>query len=174
MQLLDAGDPAFIPLQEALKKAKAQAFRDVRSQEEETFGGSRTGNLGGHQASRCSQSRGRGRGEKTCWVEGRTCQRGVDEIAHLKALLVAAEEERDAASIHRKDKPQCPWGSHTDRPHSSHAVFGASRVESVVARSTTRSRKPSNWVARQIWCCRSHLLSDGAVRLMELNGGMVP
>ena len=56
-------------------------------------------------------------------------------------------------ATHRKDKPQCTpnqWDSHTDGPHPSHAVFGASRIKSVVARSTIRS--PGNprigWQAR--------------------------
>ena len=82
----------------------------VWSQEEEMLGGSRTGNPGGHQASRCSQSQGRqGRKaelarEASAPLQVTTSVGVCDEIAHLKARL----------------------RSHTDRPHSSHAVFGAS------------------------------------------------
>ena len=103
MQLLDAGDPALVPLQEALKKAKAQAsapplrpgfdFQDARSQEEEK----RVEEEAEQEILEAikrrdvlkKKSRGRGRGGKTFWVESRTCQRRRPHCRSPPMLVVA-------------------------------------------------------------------------------------
>ena len=70
-----------------------------------------------------------------------------DEIAHLKALLAAAKEESFAEQLIETTSRNAP----NHRPaHGQTTVFGASGIESVVARSTIRS--PGNprigWPAR--------------------------
>ena len=93
--------------------------------------------------------------------------------------VAAAEEERGAASWNNSLKRQAilprTSGVRTRTAHPSHALFGASRIESVVARSTIRS--PGNprigWSPDLVLQLTS-MLSDGAVRMMEMNGGMVP
>ena len=67
-----------------------------------------------------------------------------DEIAQLKALLVAAEEERDAVLRSNSSKRQATMPrTSVVRARTDHIppmpTSGSSRIESVVARSTIRS-----------------------------------
>ena len=100
-----------------------------------------------------------------------------DEIAHLKARLVAAEEERDAAlrsnSSTRQATPN-QRGSHTDKQKPSHALFGASRIESVVARQSDLQETLELGGPPDLVLKLTSMLSDGEVRMTEMNGEMVP
>ena len=167
MQLLDAEDPALILLQEALKKAKAQAppppLANLIS-DSETYVARKMKRLEEAEEEILEAIKRRDvlkaevvAGEERLVGLQAEVTRGAsvpllvttdvgvgDEIAHLKARLAAAKEERDAAlrsKFIEKTSHNAPnqRGSHTDRPHPSHAVFGANRIESVVVRSTIRS-----------------------------------
>ena len=129
MQLLDAGDPALVPLQEALKRAKAQASapplvdrvsasemyvaRKKKRLEEaeqeileaikrrdvlkaEVVAGEER--LAGLKAEVAREASGP--------LQVPTEVGGCDEIAHLKARLVAVEEERDVALRSKLSKRQ--------------------------------------------------------------------
>ena len=183
MQLLDAEDPALVPLQENLKKAKAQASAPPladRVSASEMYVARKKKRLeeAEQEILEAIKSRDILKAEVVA---------GEERLAGLKAELTRAAsappQVRGAArcsiveQFFEKTGYIAPnqWGSHTDGPHPSHAVFGASRIESVVARSTILP--PGNprigWPARSGVGAHINVI-HGAVRMMEMNGGMVP
>ena len=128
MQLLDAGDPALIPLQEALKKAKAQAatppLADRVSASEmyvarkkkrlEEAEGEILEAIKRRDVLKAEVVAGEERLVKAEVTRAASVPMPVstdvgvgDEIAHLNWLPPRRNEMQLYGAIHRKDKPQC-------------------------------------------------------------------
>ena len=167
-------------------------FQDVVGQKEETFGGSRAGNSGGHQASRRSQSRGRCRGGKTFRVESRSHQSGVSPIAgphrcwcfrrdcpsegqvgcRLGGTRCSFAEQPIEKTSHNAPNQ---WGSHTDGPHPSMpSLVPAELSQWLLDRQSDLQENLELGGPPDLVLQLTSMLSDGAVRMMEMNGGMVP
>ena len=128
MQLLDAGDPALIPLQEALKKAKAQAATPPladRVSASEMYVARKKKRLEEAEVAVLEAIKRRdvlkaevvAGEERLAGLKAEVTRAasvpmpvptdvGGDEIAQLKARLAAAEEERDAALRSNSSKRQ--------------------------------------------------------------------
>ena len=105
---------------------------------------------------------------------------GCDEIAHLKARLVAVEEERDVALRSKLSKRQAAMPrtsgvrTRTDHIRPMPSLVPAELSQWLLNRQSDLQETLELGGPADLVLQLTSMLSDGAVRLMELNGGMVP
>ena len=187
MQLLDDEDPALVPLQEALKKAKAQPCasemcvarkkKRLEEAEQEILEAIKRRDVlkaevvAGEEDLPGSKPNSPERPHR-CWCFRRDC--------HLKARLAVAEEERDAALRSNSSKRQAAMPRTSGvRTRTDHIPPMPSSVPAELSQwlldrqsdlqETLELGGPADLVLQL-----TSMLSDGAVRLMEMNGGVVP
>ena len=103
-----------------------------------------------------------------------------DEIAHLKARLAAAEEERDAALRSNSSKRQATMPrtsgvrTRTDRIPPRPSLVPAELSQWLLDRQSDLQETLELGGPPDLVLQLTSMLSDGAVRMMENNGGMVP
>ena len=103
----------------------------------------------------------------------------IDEIAQLKARWVAAEEERDAALRSNSSKRQATMprmGVHTRTDHilPMPTLVPAELSQWLLDRQSDLQETLELGGSPDLVLQLTSMLSDGAVRMMEMNGGMVP
>ena len=203
MQLLDAEDSALIPLREALKKAKAQAAtppladrvsvsemsvarkkKRLEEAEEEILEAIKRRDV---LKAEVVAGEERLAGLKAEVTRAASVPLPVptdvgvgDEIAHLKARLAAAEEERDAASRSNSSKRQAAMPRTSGvRTRTNHippmpSLVPAEKSQWLLDRQSDLQETLELGGPPDLVLQLTSMLSDGAVRMMEMNGGMVP
>ena len=105
---------------------------------------------------------------------------GGDEIAQLKARLAAAEEERDAALRSNSSKRQATMPrirgvrTRTDHIPPMPTLVPAELSQWLLDRQSDLQETLELGGSPDLVLQLTSMLSDGAVRMMEMNGGMVP